>query len=118
MAAKHGHLACLEYMHDRGCSWDESTTAQAASGGHLHCLAYAHENGCPWDAYTSGLARRFAHMDCMQYAYERGCPGAHDTSGGRRHAAASAIGRFYKLWRSVRDADLRLALAGRRLSRF
>ena len=37
----------LQYLHENGCPWDETTCSEAASGGHLECLKYAHENGCP-----------------------------------------------------------------------
>ena len=43
MAARHGHLECLEYVHRNGCPWDPSTTRAAASYGHLDCLEYIFE---------------------------------------------------------------------------
>src|SRR5680860_920011 len=51
-AAKNGHLECLKYAHENGCSWDEITCKSAAENGHLECLKYAHENGCSWDEIT------------------------------------------------------------------
>ena len=46
-AARNGHLECLKYAHDNGCSWDERVCEYAARNGHLKCLKYAQDNGCP-----------------------------------------------------------------------
>jgi hypothetical protein len=50
-AAEGGHLDCLQYMHERGCPWNELTCTWAAKGGHLDCLQYAqakHPNQHSW----------------------------------------------------------------------
>ena len=49
---KNGHLDCLKYAHENGCSWDIETCANATYGCCLDCLKYAHENGCPWPENT------------------------------------------------------------------
>ena len=35
-----GHLNCLKYAHENGCSWDISICNSAAKNGHLNCLKY------------------------------------------------------------------------------
>ena len=39
-----GHLGCLKYAHENGCSWNKLTCSYAAENGYLNCLKYAHEN--------------------------------------------------------------------------
>ena len=45
----------------RGRIWDENTTS-AAAGGHLDCLRYAREHGCSWDQVTVESAARSEHL--------------------------------------------------------
>lgn len=73
-AARGGHLACLEYLHVRGCPWDASTMTAAATWGHLDCLVYGYEHGCPWDAGTTSGAFYAKRAECLAYAIEHGCP--------------------------------------------
>ncbi len=72
-AAQYGHLDCLRYAHENGCTWDKFTCRLAAECGHLNCLSYAYENGCPWDKNTCLLATNYGHLDCLRYAHENGC---------------------------------------------
>ena len=44
-----GHLELLKHLREKGCEWDESTCAYAASEGHVHVLEYLRTNGCPWE---------------------------------------------------------------------
>ena len=74
IAAFHGHLECLKYLHKNGCSWYACTCSNAAFNGHFECLKYAHENGCPWNEYTCADAARYGHIKCLKYAHENGCP--------------------------------------------
>ena len=83
-AAYNGHLECLKYAHEKGCPWDEETCANAANYSHLECLQYAHEKGCPWDEYTCSNAAFNGHLKCLKYAREKGCPWDKYTC---RHAA-------------------------------
>ena len=73
-AASKGHLDCLRYAHEQGCTWDKNTCYRAAENGHLDCLRYAHKNGCPWDKETCEYAALKGHLECLQYAHENGCP--------------------------------------------
>ena len=79
ICAENGHLACLAFLHEHGCPWNEYTCACAASAGNLACLTYAHERGCPWDALTCICAARKGHLACLTYAREHGCPWDADT---------------------------------------
>ena len=45
--AENGNLELLQFLHEKGCPWDECTCHYAALNDHLECLKYAHENGCP-----------------------------------------------------------------------
>ena len=73
-AAHYGHVGCLKYAHENRCPWDKGTCACAAYNGHLECLKYLHENGCPWHEYTCEYAAKNGHLECLQYAHENGCP--------------------------------------------
>ena len=48
-AAENGRLEVLQYLHENGCPWNQSTCSNAAENGHLEVLKYLHENGCPCD---------------------------------------------------------------------
>ena len=37
----------LQYLHKRGCPWNEWACNAAAQNGHLECLKYLHDKGCP-----------------------------------------------------------------------
>jgi hypothetical protein len=50
-ACENGHLNCLKYAHENGCTWNEY--------GHLDCFKYTHENDCTWDEYI--------YLDCSDY---------------------------------------------------
>lgn len=73
MAAKEGHILCLQYAHMNGCSWNALTCSAAAKAGHLDCLIYARSNGCPWNGTTSSASALGGHLDCLTYAHVNGC---------------------------------------------
>ena len=74
--ALNGNVELLQFLHEKGCPWDEWTCHYAALNGHLECLKYAHENGCPWNERTCSEAARNDHFECLKYAHENGCPGS------------------------------------------
>ena len=41
--ALNGNVELLEFLHEKGCPWDEDTCSKAVRNGHLECLKYAHE---------------------------------------------------------------------------
>ena len=73
-AAKNGHLRCLKYLHEKGCSWDAKTCKLAAAYGHIECLKYLHKNGCPWDEWACERAAAFGHLEILKYLHENKCP--------------------------------------------
>ena len=74
--AEKGNVELLQFLHENGCPWGESTCYVAAKNGHLECLRYAHENECPWDEDTCLIAALNGHLECLKYAHESGCPGS------------------------------------------
>ncbi|ATZ80111.1 replication factor A/ankyrin repeat domain-containing protein [Bodo saltans virus] len=79
IAAKKGHLGCLKYVCNNGCSWDSDTCAYAALNNNLECLKYVHENGCHWNSVTCRYAAEKGNLECLKYAHENGCPWNEDT---------------------------------------
>jgi hypothetical protein len=73
-SAKYGHLDCLKYLHENGCTLSYYATRRAAQNGHLDCLKYLHQNGCPWSHYATRWAAKYGHLDCLKYAHQNGCP--------------------------------------------
>jgi hypothetical protein len=69
MAARGGHLACLQYAHDEGCAWDARTCEKAALKGFQECLHWARQNGCPWDERTTVSSGR-RHLHILQWALD------------------------------------------------
>merc|ERR1739841_165278 len=72
--AENGNFDLLQFLHEKGCPWNEGTCSRAAENGHLECLKYAHENGCPWNEDTCCDAAWKGHLECLKYAHENGCP--------------------------------------------
>jgi hypothetical protein len=67
-------LALVQSLHERGCAWEEGTTAAAARRGCLATLQYCHENGCPWDPDTIEAAICTGSVACLQYIHTNDCP--------------------------------------------
>ena len=76
---RYSNLACLEYAHENGCPWNESTCDKAAETGNLDCLEYAHKHGCPWNESTCNKAAETGNLMCLKYAHEHGCPWSEST---------------------------------------
>jgi len=70
------YLACLQWVRENGCPWNEKTCeAAAVSAGHLlTCLQWARENGCKWDEETCEAAAEGGHFSCLEWVRENGCP--------------------------------------------
>jgi hypothetical protein len=102
-AAKHGHLAILQWALENGCPWNERTCEAAAMGGQLHVLQWlrsqsppcpwgertcesaafgghlallqwARANGCPWGGWTCAFAAKGGHLDVLKWLRDNGCP--------------------------------------------
>ena len=64
----------LQWAHQNGCPWDETTCYQAAFGGQLEVLQWARRNGCPWDYWTCYVAAMYGRLEVLQWASQNGCP--------------------------------------------
>ena len=79
VAASHGQLDCLKYLHentDMGMTTDTvqmCCMVEVAENGHLECLKYAHDNGCKWSEMTCVAAADGGHLECLKYAHDNGC---------------------------------------------
>ncbi len=69
-AARHGHLAALQWARANGAEWGTRVCSDAAMNGHLHVLRWARENGCAWDKSTCEAAAANGHLDERQAALE------------------------------------------------
>jgi hypothetical protein len=74
IAAKYGHLDCLQYVAEQGSHLTVETMMEASTNGHLNCMIYLRNNGCPWNDTVCFWAARNGHTDCLRYALEEGCP--------------------------------------------
>jgi hypothetical protein len=74
-AAKLGNLSLMKYLRRKGYNWHREC-AEAAQKGHLDCLKYAHQNGCSLDAdwpCACEVALEGGHFACFEYARENRC---------------------------------------------
>jgi hypothetical protein len=75
-ATQRGDLHVMDYLRRRNHKWSQECYHAAASG-HLDCLKFAHENGCslgPGGQCACAAALRVGHLECFRYAHESGCP--------------------------------------------
>ena len=73
VAAEHGHLDALKWLHAHGCPIDESSCESAAGGGHLSVLQWCRANDCPWDESTCSSAAHGGHLSLLQWCRANGC---------------------------------------------
>jgi len=74
-AASLGKINCLRYLHENGVVHCKKYICQyASSSGHLDCLIFAHENDYPWNEYCCSSAAAHGNLNCLIYAHENGCP--------------------------------------------
>jgi len=73
----------LQFLHENGCPWDESTFFHAvlrvlrhstSSEPDLTCLKYAHQHGCPWSREVSMRAIKYDNLPAVEYLHAHGCP--------------------------------------------
>lgn len=69
-AAAYPNVACLQYLHQNGCPWDEDTPDVAAKKGCIEPLGYALEQGCPYNGFIMQWAARSNILECLQYLIE------------------------------------------------
>jgi len=69
VAAEHGHLHCLRYLHSCDCPWTGSTYSAAFGSNSLACFRFAHENGCSKAEFRWHKNIDEINIDCFVYAY-------------------------------------------------
>jgi hypothetical protein len=77
-AAGAGHLELLKYLFHQGFPWDKDTCLAAAGNGHLSCLQFAHEQACPWDQFVCREAALQGQLECLRFLFQQGCPHNHN----------------------------------------
>ncbi len=66
----------IQYLHEHGFPWDESTCHGAVCGGNMQILQYLHNHGCPWNKATLCNAAAYSgHLHILQYVREQGSSG-------------------------------------------
>jgi hypothetical protein len=73
IAAYHGSLDIIKYLHESGCPKNYKACSAAASKGKLDHLKYMHENGFPWNYKTCSKAALYGKLDCLKFAHANGC---------------------------------------------
>ena len=74
-ATEGGHLECLAYALEHGCTPSCLAVYVAIKYKRLNCLRYLHKYGCEWRKAAS-VAIEYSSWDCLVYAIENGC--SHD----------------------------------------
>ena len=72
VAATHGHLATLEWMHQNitahhNCVWSPDTCDAAAANGHLYCLRFAFDRHFPFSTHGLNRAAQNGHYLCVEF---------------------------------------------------
>lgn len=72
VAAAHGHLATLEWMHQNitarhNCVWSPDTCDAAAEKGHLYCLRFAFDRHFPFSTNGLNMAAQNGHYLCVEF---------------------------------------------------
>ena len=74
LAVSFGRRDMLEYLYDRGCSWDATSCLYAAQRGHLDILQWLRARECPWDSRLCIDAVERGHLETLKWAITNGCP--------------------------------------------
>jgi hypothetical protein len=72
VAAKNGHIKCLEYLHSVGVKLDRRVTRVACDKGYLDILEFAHKNGCNLHSHSALIAIKKSYYDCLLYLFNNG----------------------------------------------
>lgn len=81
LAAEHGHLEFVRWLHSKGCPWTTNAFSMAIRGGHLDVLQWAHSHNLACN--SSGVCReaaRSGQLEVLQWAKAVGCPWSAATS--------------------------------------
>lgn len=91
LAMRRGHLRCLKYAVERGCSFHRATLwERAESPGQLECLKYALGCGVKVDREALTICARGRIISCLKLLIEHARPYYDFTGGG--HARHTLIG--------------------------
>ena len=74
LAAKHGHLELLEWLHGRRLLSPSFVCTEAALKGHLAVIQWACSHGCEWDSWTFNAAASGGHLHILQWLKDQCCP--------------------------------------------
>ena len=74
-AAEGGHLECLKFLYEN-CKehyeWHDCTFRKAAANGHVECLKFAHSCGHKFHMYVFTDAAKHGRFECMQFLHAIG----------------------------------------------
>jgi hypothetical protein len=62
-----------QFLLDKQCTWDRSSTYSAVCGGHIELLRWLVGSGCPWDGrdLCCAAAER-GHIEVLSYLQQQG----------------------------------------------
>jgi len=74
IALESGHVGCLDVLLEHNDHLlHANLILDAASLGYLHIVQYLHERGCPWDEQVLKSATALGYWEILSYAIENGC---------------------------------------------
>ena len=71
-ACKKNTLICLQYLHNKGCPWDDTVLCKAIKSRKFEHIKYLCENGCPITANVMVAAVRSARVEYIDYLLNYG----------------------------------------------
>lgn len=81
LAARNGHIHCIQLLIDNNYPKCESATASAAINGHTYCIQWLVDNGFPKHCETAANALKNNQMECFQWLIDNGFPKKAHTTG-------------------------------------
>ena len=84
-AVNHGHLSCVQFLHECGCTWQTNVYSVVVEKNYYDCLVYMHEHGATFGVDDCTIAARYGHLQCLQYLHIHGAEWSVESCG----AAAS-----------------------------
>lgn len=71
-ACKKNTLTCLQYLHNKGCPWDENVLCTAIKSKKFEHIKYLCENGCPITERVMMIAALSSHTEYIDYLLNYG----------------------------------------------
>lgn len=72
IAATHGQLECLKYLHSVGHPMIGMFCA--VNNGHFNCADYFHSNGCELEPFYFNHAIKKESLELLEWLHEKKCP--------------------------------------------